>query len=140
MSYISETSYSRHQYPSETLCTRYISRKHIFFSLQFLKNPLFEWYIILRVEIFAGRYFRVFDPNSQKFTTGKISNQKSEIFFTQNHRGFQKCKSFFTVIFDPFLDINPLGEFELLCGGKIQRYEEYGDDETDSEWEAEEGS
>ena len=29
-------------------------------------------------------------------------------------------------------------EFELLCGGKIQRYGEDGDDETDSEWEAEE--
>ena len=29
-------------------------------------------------------------------------------------------------------------EFELLCGGKIQRHREDGDDETDSEWEAEE--
>ena len=29
-------------------------------------------------------------------------------------------------------------EFELLCGGKIQRYEEDSDDETDSEWEVEE--
>ena len=61
---------------------------------------------------------------------------------------------------DPFHDIDPLlgdddrqvgdnshllavcdvtvEEFELLCGGKIQRYGEDGDDETDSEWEAEE--
>ena len=61
---------------------------------------------------------------------------------------------------DPFHDIDPLlgdddrqvgdnsnllavydvtvEEFELLCGGKIQRYEEDSDDETDSEWEVEE--
>ena len=61
---------------------------------------------------------------------------------------------------DPFHDIDPLlgdddrqvgdnslllavcgvtvEEFELLCGGKIQRYGEDSDDETDSEWEVEE--
>ena len=36
------------------------------------------------------------------------------------------------------LPAQPTHSVLLLCGGKIQRYEEDSDDETDSEWEAEE--